>query len=357
MSVRLTSLGSPAALRIRPTGELKLIETGTGDPLHWTQPVLAITARGDRLMFAGRESAGLRVEAERLTLGIERIERVYPGALLITAASGALQVRNECDLEDYVTGALAAECPALFHSEAIRAVAVAIRSYAYRKALVIGGELCDTTHCQVYNGIGRAAASIRQAVRDTAGMVASHDGGVIDGVFSADCGGYTEANEEAWPGTKPVPYLRPVEDAPEPHGDPYCSVNRTHAWRVALGPERLRTLYGRDASDLKLQILERSESGRARRVEIAPAGPDGCGEAPRKSFTGAQLRRLLGTATLKSLRFDVRDSGKGCELPGTGWGHGVGLCQYGANGMARAGIPWDEILRHYYSGIEIGPLK
>ena len=72
-------------------------------------------------------------------------------------------------------------------------------------------------------------------------------------------------------------------------------------------------------------------------------------------MTGDQLRRLLGTAVVRSLKFEVRRTEDAVELEGSGWGHGVGLCQFGANGMAKQGIPFDQILTHYYTGIDLAP--
>src|SRR5262249_5173083 len=153
----------------------------------------------------------------------------------------------------------------------------------------------------------------------------------------SDCGGATAANEEAWRGAKPVPYLRSVEDAPEPEGEPYCAVNRSHNWSLSLTRPHLRRLLGKKASDVCLQVVDTTETGRVRQLRLAAgkAAEDAKETAEAgKTYLGEEWRRLLGLSAVKSLRFSVKVSDTGVELEGTGFGHGVGLCQFGANGMA-----------------------
>jgi stage II sporulation protein D len=284
------------------------------------------------------------------------VTRSYPGALRVTVRRGALSLVNEAPFERYVEGVLAGECPALFHREAIRAMAIACRSYAFRRAFRNGAELCDEEHCQVYAGVGGVRSSIREAVRDTEGLCALYQGEVIDAVHSADCGGWTEDSEAAWKSGRAVPYLRAVEDAPAPGGPSYCGVNRRHAWSLELPRARLQALLGKPAPEVTLQILEMTPSGRARRLRLGPpAAEEGCVDPARcRVFDGEEWRRAVGPAEVRSLRFRVRRMEKGVELRGEGYGHGVGLCQFGAQGMARGGADAAAILRHYYAGIDIG---
>jgi stage II sporulation protein D (peptidoglycan lytic transglycosylase) len=370
--VRLASLGTPPRVTVRAQGPLRAADPSTGEELEVSPGSLTITAEKRQLTVGEKQVSLLRLDADALTVEVGRVVRTYPGTLLLSASGGGITLINECSLERYTEGVLACECPSLFHPEAIKAMAVAARSYSYRKALVARGDLCDTTHCQVYRGVGWVPASIRKAVGATAGVFALYGDKVIDAVYSADCGGYTEANEDAWKGARPAPYLRPVEDAPEPHGEPYCAVNRSHKWKVTLPAVRLQSLYGKPETDLKLDLVDLTASGRVRKLRIIPAVPAGEG-APVKAgaqekekaseptgaprlFNADQWRRMLGKATLKSLKFDVRVTDKGVEIEGRGFGHGVGLCQFGSHGMARQGVPFDEILKHYYTGIDVAPL-
>jgi stage II sporulation protein D len=358
--VRLASLGMPSSLTVRGSGSLTVTHAATGKLLQEGAPTAEVTATGGEVRVGGEQVDAVRVAGEGLTLQVGRVRRVYPGALHLSASRGRLVLVNEAPLEEYTAGVLASECPAAFHPEAIKAMAVAARSYTYRKAYLGVGELCDTTHCHVYRGIGSIAPSIRAAVMATEGLCALHDEEVIDAVYSADCGGYTEANEDAWKGAKPVPYLRSVPDAPAPDAEPYCAVNRSHRWSLTVPFTRLRSLLGSAASQLRLDLVDLSASGRVRKLLLAPLGKrdgeaEGAGMAASlaKQFTGEQWRRMLGASAVKSLKFDVRVSAAGVELNGRGYGHGVGLCQFGSNGMARQGGRFDEILKHYYQGTRV----
>jgi stage II sporulation protein D len=242
-------------------------------------------------------------------------------------------------------------------------MAVAARTYSYRKAF-LGGDLCDTTHCQVYRGASGIKPSIHEAVAATAGLCALYDGDVIDAVYSADCGGYTEANENAWKGAKPLPYLRAVEDAPEPQGEAFCAVNRSHQWTLSLPKSRLQALFGKPERAIRVDVLDTSESGRVRKVQLAPEAasqePETTAAATMAAraarlFSGDDWRKALGMANLRSLRFEVRECETGVQLTGQGYGHGVGLCQFGANGMGRQGYAYTDILQHYYTGVSIAP--
>lgn len=375
VKVRLTAFGSPTRLNLTAAGGLQVTNGETGEPVELTDGAFAMTASGRQVELGGQRAASFRVVADTVAVEANRVKRVYPGALVVTANAGKLSLVNECDLDRYTEGVLCGECPSLFHPEAIKAMAVAARSYSYRKAYLAKGDLCDTTHCQVYKGVGSVAPSLKAAVEATRGVCAVYDGQVIDAVYSSDCGGYTEANENAWKGARPVPYLRPVEDAPEPAAEPYCAVNRSHHWRVLLSPVRLGNLFGKLLPKLRLQVADTTESGRVRSLRLGPFtfGGDEAPEAAAtpmtsmfklpsltnnpllKTFTGEQWRKMLGLSVVKSLKFEIRESEKGVELAGRGYGHGVGLCQFGANGMGRQGVAYEEIIRHYYTGVDLSP--
>jgi stage II sporulation protein D len=354
--VRLATLGNPARLTV--TGDGLRVANAAGERIS-VEGSVTLSAAGSRVRIGEQSSESFRVEGGALRVGIGRTAREYPGALVVTAARGALSIVNETDLEQYTEGVLAGECPALFQPEAIRAMAIAARSYSFRKAFLTKAELCDTVHCQVYRGLSGVKDSIRQAVEDTRGQCALYEGEVIDAVYCSDCGGATESNENAWRGAKPVPYLRSVEDAPEPEGEPYCAINRSHNWSVSLTRPHLLRLLGKKATDVCLQVMDTTESGRVRQLRLAAgkAAEDAAEAAGAgKTYLGEEWRRLLGLSSVKSLKFSVKVSETGVELDGSGFGHGVGLCQFGANGMAKQGAAAADILKHYYTGVTIGAL-
>lgn len=346
--VRLASLGAPSSLTLQ--GSDLQVTDAEGNPV--TASPLTFTVSGGHLKLAESVSESFRVEGETIGIAGRRVPRTYTGALILTAGRGGITLFNEVSLERYTEGVLQGECPASFHPAAIRAMAIAARSYSFRKAFMTRSELCDTVHCQVYRGSSGIAESIRQAVRDTTGLCALYEGEVIDAVYCSDCGGVTEANENAWRGSKPVPYLRSVKDAPEPHAEPYCAVNRAHNWTLQLSQSRLLSLLGKKAPAVSVEVTDMTESGRVSRLRLAP----GRSESAGRTFLGHEWRRAVGLSAVKSLRFEVKNTGSGIQLTGSGFGHGVGLCQFGANGMGKRGAEAEQILKHYYTGIEVGPL-
>jgi stage II sporulation protein D len=377
--VHLASAGTPGQVTLRGSTLLRVRDDASGALLATRESAVVLRGDGSEVVLGERRGKAVRVSAGEgglVVLGDGNRRRMYPGSLLVSSNGARLTLRNECELEQYTAGVLAGECPALFHREAIRAMAVAARSYSFRRAAAarmagpgeVPGrrqqprELCDMQHCQVYLGIGAARPSILEAVKDTTGLVALHEGEVIDAVYSSDCGGHTAASEEAWRGARAVPYLRPVEDAPEPGAPAFCSLNRGHAWSLDLPRERLARLLDGRPGPLRVVIVEQTVSGRASQVEVArlaeQASSDGEPEravSAARRWSGEEWRRVLGPAAVRSLRFTVEEAPHGFALRGTGYGHGVGLCQFGANGMARQGRRFDEILAHYYTGIRIGP--
>jgi len=357
IQVRLASLGTPGRVIIRSTSPLSVLDPATGEAGDPVGAELSVSVAGNEVKAGSVKSTRLRVEGGLLTLQVGKVTRTYPESLLFSVSKGGLVIANRCSLERYTEGVLASECPALFHPEAIRAMAVAARSYSFRKGY-LSGDLCDTTHCQVYEGVGKVKPTIREAVVATDGICALYEGEVIDAVYSADCGGYTEANEIAWKGARPIPYLRPVEDAPEPQGEAFCASNRTHKWSLSLAKARLVELFGKAEQAVKLAVVEMSDSGRVRRLQLGPEVM-AVGAAAKMTvarlFSGDEWRRAMGLAKVRSLRFEIQETETGVQLSGRGFGHGVGLCQFGANGMGRKGYAFSEILTHYYTGVTLAP--
>ena len=264
-------------------------------------------------------------------------------------------VIEETALEQYLVGVLAAEMPASFEEEALKAQAVAARTYALKKiensrqkpdANHPGADICtNPNHCQAWMTTEemqsrwgvlhyiRYLNKIKKAVAATYGQVLTFDGKLIDPVYHANSGGRTENSESVW--KYKIPYLRSVEspwDTEAPHWKDTKSFTPQELER------RLETKISA-SKQLELNISGRTESGRAAVVKIGG-----------KSFTGSELRKLL---ELKStyLNWDVKEGKLFIETKGNG--HGVGLSQYGANGMAREKFGYIDILKHYYTGVKL----
>ena len=262
---------------------------------------------------------------------------------------------SDVGMEEYLTGVLAGEMPAEYESEALRAQAVAARTYIMHKIGTSCAEHPDAVvcnnpaHCKAWlsdedcaarwKGADAAAyrEKLRRAVWDTRGEYMAYDGKPIEAVFFAMCGGRTESSAEIWGGERP--YLKSVEsrgdlDAPNLRSEVTVDNNRFCEIIRAADPAAVI-----DASAPNIGSTTRTEGGSVAEMEIGS-----------RKFRGTQLRELFG---LKSANFTLSQSGGNMVFSVTGNGHGVGMSQYGANRMAKEGKKYTEILAHYYSNIQI----
>lgn len=270
--------------------------------------------------------------------GIRVGELEVRGDVVVKAVGDKLLLINVLSLEDYLAGVLGGEMPKSFPEEALKAQAVAARTYALRKKLEAYGadfHLGSSVLSQVYGGLSREDAKTRAAVEATRGEVLTYELEPIEAYFHASCGGRTESGLSAL--GRDLPYLRPV-DCP-------CGHLPSSHWELTLKPRELKEAFGRDAGSLA--VVARSETGRARRVRVGP----------ERTLDAVSFRERLGYTRLKSLNFEVeRGSGPEIRISGRGYGHGAGLCQWGAKVLADEGWDYRRILTHYYPGAELQTL-
>ncbi|UCH34605.1 MAG: SpoIID/LytB domain-containing protein [Armatimonadota bacterium] len=309
--------------------------------------------------------------------------RAYEGELeVIRDAARMLAVVNVVDLEAYARGVVCAEMEANCPPEAFKAQAVATRSMALAnpgRHRADGFDLCAEAHCQAYRGITDQMPAGNAAVEATRGEVLIYGGRVANAVYHGACGGHTESASEVWGGAD-VPYLRGVADGegqsnPGAAGygaeDERLRAYLTGAPRVNcrqpdyLNPTRFRwvRVLTRDAVEasladmvnvgevMDLRPLRRGVSGRITRLEIR--GTRGTSTLSPELV----IRRALGGLPSSAFVVDryCDDAGRPVVfvLWGAGWGHGVGMCQTGAAGMAGSGRGYREILAKYYPGTEV----
>ena len=332
-----------------------------------------------RFTAAGRGRAELRVPGEgvrqlSLPLVVEAEDIAvlqakgsrYRGALVIQASpDGALTLVNRLDMESYLLGVVPREigraAPDIY--EAVKAQAVAARTYAVKylgRRAAQGFDVYATVEDQVYGGVSAEDALVTRAVGETSGQVMTYGGEPITAYYHSTCAGHTAAIEEVW-NERPIPYLRAVRDV-DPQGEAYDRSSSRFRWTERWSePELVRilnrtladSLRGRTIGDIReMRVLERTPSGRVRAMRLATdAG----------TFTlGKDRVRWILTPTrggiLNSSKFDVRMEGTTIVAEGGGWGHGIGMCQVGAMGRARAGQDYRTILRTYYPGTQITDL-
>jgi stage II sporulation protein D len=229
--------------------------------------------------------------------------------------------------------------------EAVKAQAVIARSYALyqkeaRKNLPF--HLESTVLDQVYNGCdiedGRAAA----AVFATRNEVLIYDGKVVQAFFHSRCGGHTEASENVW--ALKLPYLRGVECR-------YCAGSPASRWEVRIARKKVESLLRSGGYQVRgiraIRPVNRYQSGRIADLEVL--SDQGSTVMPAVAF-----RKLAGYSVIRSTDFEVRTMDDSFVFNGNGYGHGVGLCQWGAKQQAEQGLSYREILAYYYPGVGLG---
>jgi stage II sporulation protein D len=261
--------------------------------------------------------------------------------------TGRLGVVNEVPLESYLAGTLGREMYGSWSGDALRAQAVASRTYALeqmRSHRDRPWHLRADTQSQVYGGVAAESTAVNAAVEATHGEVLAHRGRPILAAFHSSSGGRTASAEEVW--GEPREYLVsiPVEDEWE-SPDTYwrATVSGTTLGRaVAAAADSVAGV--RDIGVIhRVEVIERTDSGRAARIRLR-------GERGEVTMTGRSLRSALGEGTLRSTLFELHESDGGFVFVGSGRGHGVGMSQWGARAMARRGVGYREILQTFYPG-------
>ncbi len=247
-------------------------------------------------------------------------------------------------LEDYVVGVVGAEMPAEFNSEALKAQAVAARTYALKKSLN-NTTLTATTSDQVYKTNDQLKAlwkdsfylyynKVKSAVVATEGVYMTYNGSYIDALYFSISNGKTEDASFVWGNN--IPYLKPVDSS-------FDTNVRGFSKAKSISMSSISSKLGVNLNSIsQINIISKTSSGRINKINI-------CG----KEFSGTKIRSLLG---LRSTDFSITQSGNNIIFTTKGYGHGVGMSQYGANEMAKKGYTYQQILTHYYTGISINKL-
>lgn len=267
-----------------------------------------------------------------------------------------LQVIDTVSVEQYLYGVLPAEIGANAPAEALKAQAVAARTYALKnrgKFASLGFDLDDTTRCEGYDGIDGETPQSNAAVDATRGEVLTYDGRLIDAPYSSDSGGMTACDTSG-----DYPYLQAVRDAPAKNGPDYGCSSKFHSWTKVFTKQQIGALLARSPRTHVHQFASLAIDGYDQSGRIATATVTGV-DGASKTVTGPQLREILGYDVLRSTLVTLMVAPDGdYQFDGKGWGHGLGMSQDGAVAMASA--PYDrdykQILSHYYVGTRITPI-
>lgn len=259
--------------------------------------------------------------------------REYRGAIRLVAEDDVVEVVNVVGIEDYLRGVVPSEMAASWPMEALKAQAVAARSYTLSSLNPSAPyDLCATEDCQVYRGMEAEHPRTDAAIAATAGVVVTYGGATARTYYHADSGGAVASSAEVWGTWSPYLLARADAQANTPH----------RAWSVGLDGRAVGASLAAAGIDVgevtSLRVLGLSESGRVSELEVT-------GTRGARVLRGSQLTVLARSWGLKSMRFRVQG---GLTVTGDGWGHGVGMSQYGARALANSGYDFSQILAFYY---------
>ncbi len=302
--------------------------------------------RKDSLLIDGK---GYNLPVRLVPVGDEHVKingRRYRDSILILKTSNGLNVINELGIDNYIRGVLPKEMSPSWPPEALKAQAVAARSFVWKNSgrhRADGFDVCSTVHCQVYGGLEVENPATDRAVFETKGEVLyDRKGEVVNAVYHASCGGHTEEIANVWNMTNEIPHYF------VPRVCKFCTHYKHFNWTHVFDGELIRKkmyVSGYKVGKIKnLEIVGRSVSGRAKHIRVSHT-------AGKTLIHAGKFRLALDPWRMRSTKLTAvvrhKDS---FEFRGSGWGHGVGLCQAGAKGMADEGRDYVQILKFYYPG-------
>lgn len=289
------------------------------------------------LRVGSREAMLMALDEQPLALN----DTQYLGSLRVVAQPNNTAVAiNLIDLESYLLSVLPSEMPSRWHVEALKAQAVAARTYALSRRKKRADEpwhVVATTADQVYKGWQRPVGNVEQALRETRGVVMTHQGTIFTAYYSSTCGGHTG----------PPARILTAQDAAfiEGRDCPFCVDSKYHRWEARIPREELAGAVS-VSPPLKIDVHTAGPEKTATEVTIK-------GRGGALDMSPDRFMTLCGRHRFRSKRFQVHKDGGDFVIRGRGFGHGCGMCQYGARGAAEQGWTYDEIVHYYYGDIDL----
>jgi stage II sporulation protein D len=307
---------------------------------------VTVTAKGIKIHQTVFDTPSLRIKVRKKAAIILNRKPYRGDIILIRTSGGLLTAVNVLDVESYVKGVLVNEISHTWPIDAIKAQAVAARTYAlYQKEISKkkDHDLVADTSSQVYGGFASEKNKANRAVNFTEGVVLLYQGKVFPAYFHATCGGSTERATELWKiNVKPLEGGRLCS---------FCASSPHYDWTRSLDFKSIRKKLGPlcpfSGELSNILVAERNSSGRVRSLELMNE------EGASRIISAKDFRQALGPDVIRSLNFTIVVEDSKVIFRGRGWGHGVGLCQWGAFGMSRKGYSYQEILEFYYPGASI----
>ena len=328
---------------------------------------LKLSAKGQSMELESREFANEDGSCMAVALDTKSLQRAcYPGSILLRASNGKIDAINSVDAEDYLRGVVPYEIGKLDSSrvEALKAQAVAARTYAYKhynSREAVGFDVYADTKDQVYKGLEGSTPLTDAAVKATAGVVMTYNNEFIIAYYHSTCGGMTETMA-TW-NKADLPYLKSSPDK-RPDGSAWCNESSYMKWERRFTEKELPELFKKNASEAKAKFSD-AKGNDFKKIKSITVKSNLAGgrilslqvKTDKGSFEVLtdKTRWLFkkGGQILPSSLFTVKQEGKEWIVTGSGFGHGVGMCQMGVRARAQAGQSFQEILTHYYPGITL----
>lgn len=351
--VKLFSSHKVDRVYVRPLGTWRLNGQPYQGPLMLSQAKgqIALTDLRGRKRLVRKATFEGRRGLLKLTLKNGALREVN-GKIDVEIWGGHLRVINTVDIESYAAGVAPGEMASVPATvPALMAQMVASRSYL----LTMKGrhwhhqhDFCDGPHCQVYLGLHHVNQKALEAARLSSGQYLTYNGRALAAFYHDTCGGSTSAAEDAWR-TRRLPYLKALRDGP---GEGYCK-NSPHAhWIYKIDRAKMKKILrkrgwlGAKQNLGQIGVIRRDRFGRALQILIQSDRP--------RTVSAQDFRRAINThferEVLPSTKFVVSAERTQFSVTGRGWGHGVGLCQWGSAEMAKQGQSYKQILTHYFPG-------
>lgn len=319
-----------------------IVKDGAGKQVGQLSPMSSLAAKpeGNGITINNRvDAAELIIEPKDdgyVWIG----DRWYRGKTRLIRQDSGLTAINYVDLEQYLYSVVGAEAVSTWPIEALKAQAVAARSYALYKRNTSSSSIYDvdtTVGTQVYKGLDTEYTTTHKAVNGTLGQIMTYDNKVILAAFHSSSGGHTENVEDVW--TSSLPYLRAVVD--------YDQKSPVFEWQKIFPVSQIQTLVAGIGTIKGLQPAEMTPYGRVVTMKVT-------GDRGTVMVSGKDIRSTLD---LRSTLFRISTDGHNLKVQGRGFGHGLGLSQWGAYFLAKQGVSYNQILAHYYQNTRLTQLK
>jgi stage II sporulation protein D len=347
--IRVGILENVYSLNIGADGGFEVIDLGTGRRVKLQSDNIYLVLSTSKEIRIGDKMFGPSLRFNSLSDNeMLRVNgrRYRDGIRVSLNSKGNLNVINELGVEGYLYGVMTREVSPEWPIEALKAQAVVSRTYVMKnlgKHDKEGFDLSATITSQVYGGGEAEDPRTSKAVDLTRGEVITYKGELIKSFFHSNCGGYTEDVTNAWEGEERLPYLKG-------RACYFCKGSHQYNWEKTINKKVLEEKLNENGYDVgeieKIKILDRSSSGRVTYLKIYH-------QRGHLKIRASTFRMAMGPNLIKSTLFAMEHMGNRIKFYGRGWGHGVGMCQWGAKGMAERGANYRQILQYYYPETKI----